>query len=103
MKVVHEGAKVPATCSLCQLTFENHSKMVKHKRKEHWDAGKDRKVQCEECGKCCVNSSALKVIILYLIIQFITKGACSYDVCTGRREGVPQKQIQYGSLGREVA
>ena len=54
LKVVHEGAKVPATCSLCQLTFENHSKMVKHKRKEHWDAGKDR----EDVNQCCRYFSA---------------------------------------------
>ena len=85
---------MPATCSLCQLTFENHSKMVKHKRKEHWDAGKDRKVQCEECGKCCVNSSALKVIILYLIVQFITDNICNINTI-GNLEKCYYKSKQY--------
>ena len=31
------------------------------------------------------------------------KGACTYDVCTGMGEGVPQKQKQQGRLVREVA
>ena len=67
MKNVHE--LVPATCTICGVTFENPNKMQYHKRKEH------NFLQCEHCEYSCANNSGLQQ---HMAKHFDPKFKCSY-------------------------
>ena len=57
MATVHEGKVMPATCSVCGVTFSSKSKLRKHTIIEH---STDEKYQCSYCGKRSETITSLK-------------------------------------------
>ena len=69
---VHEGKVMPATCSICGVTFSNKNKLRKHTIINH---STDEKYQCTYCGK---RSETITSLRQHMSTHEEPKFKCSY-------------------------
>ena len=69
---VHEGKIIPATCSVCGITFSNKNKLRKHNIINH---STDDKYQCTYCGK---RSETITSLRAHMSTHEEPKFKCSY-------------------------
>ena len=72
MATVHEGKVMPATCSICGVTFSNKSQLRKHTIINH---SSDEKYQCSYCGK---RSETITSLRQHMSTHEEPKFKCSY-------------------------